>query len=159
VVNCCWFLIGTTNKNQQKKIVHETVNFCSPNLTKSKKKSKNTTNCHNVFIILLFSTVVSFITNSSWQVVIDFKINPWLTLLFYPLVVAYLWFFVKLMWKCCELSIFLIWSIKNWDLGNCENILITTSVTTFLQNIYFQVVGHSLIFYYFILTYKKLTLQ
>ena len=47
VVNSYWVLIGTTTlnyalkkqqtKNQQKKIVHETVNFCSPNLTKPKK--------------------------------------------------------------------------------------------------------------------------
>ena len=62
MVNCYWFLIGTTTlnyalkkkkkkaKNQQKKIVHETVNLCLPNLTKPKKKSKNTTNCHNTFI-------------------------------------------------------------------------------------------------------------
>ena len=37
-------------KNQQKKIVRETVNFCTPNLTKLKKKSKNITKCHNTFI-------------------------------------------------------------------------------------------------------------
>ena len=47
MVNYYWFLIGTTTlnyvlkkqqtKNQQKKIVHEIVNFCSPNLTKPKK--------------------------------------------------------------------------------------------------------------------------
>ena len=47
-------------KNQQKKIVHEIVNFCSPNLTKPKKNSRNTTKCYNIFTILLFSTVVSF---------------------------------------------------------------------------------------------------
>ena len=58
MVNCYWFLIGTTtlnyalkekkrkekekekkNPNQKKKkIVHEIVNFCSPNLTKPQKK-------------------------------------------------------------------------------------------------------------------------
>ena len=62
-------LIGTTTlnyalkkqqtKNQQKKILHKTVNFCSPNLTKPKKKSKNTTNCHNIFTIPLFPAIVS----------------------------------------------------------------------------------------------------
>ena len=47
-------------KNQQKKIVHETVNFCLPNLTKPQKKFNNTTKCHNIFIIPLFLAVVSF---------------------------------------------------------------------------------------------------
>ena len=47
-------------KNQQKKIVCETVNFCAPNLTKPKKKSRNTTKCHNIFTILLFLAMVSF---------------------------------------------------------------------------------------------------
>ena len=49
-------------KNQQKKIVHETMNFYLPNLTKQKKKkkSRNTTKCHNIFTIPLFSAVVSF---------------------------------------------------------------------------------------------------
>ena len=61
MVNCYWFLIGTTTlnyalkkqqtKNQQKKIVHETVNFCLPNLIKPKKKSRNITKCHNIFTI------------------------------------------------------------------------------------------------------------
>ena len=75
MVNYYWFLIETTTlnyafkkkkktnkqtKNQQKKIVHETVNFCLPNLTKPKMKSKNITNCHNIFTIPLFSTIVSF---------------------------------------------------------------------------------------------------
>ena len=71
VVNCYWVLIGTTalnyelkkkkqqRKNQQKKIVCETVNFCSSNMTKPKKKSRNTTKCHNIFTIPLFSAVVS----------------------------------------------------------------------------------------------------
>ena len=36
------------------------VNFCSPNLTKPKKKSRNITKCHNIFTILLFSVVVNF---------------------------------------------------------------------------------------------------
>ena len=31
----------------------------------------------------------------------------------------------------------IIWSIKNWDLNNCENIVITISVVTFSRNIYF----------------------
>ena len=38
------------------------------------------------------------------------------------------------MLNCCGLSIFFIWSIKNWDLNNCENIVITISVVTFSQN-------------------------
>ena len=37
-----------------------TVNICSPNLTKPKKKSRNTTKCHNIFTIPLFSVMVSF---------------------------------------------------------------------------------------------------
>ena len=43
-------------KNQQKKIMHETVNFCSLNLTKPKKKSKNTANCHNLIFYYFIST-------------------------------------------------------------------------------------------------------
>ena len=39
--------------------MHETVNFCSPNLTKPKKKFRNTTKCHNIFTPL-FSVVVNF---------------------------------------------------------------------------------------------------
>ena len=112
----------------------------------NQKKSKNIANCHNVLTIPLFSIVVSFITNSSWQVVTDLKINPRLTSLFYPSIVAYLWFVVKLMWKCCGLSIFFIWSIRNWDLNNCENIVITTSFTIFSQNIYFQLWYHIFFF-------------
>ena len=106
----------------------------------NQKKSKNIANYHYVLAIPLFSIVVSFITNSSWQVVTDLKIDPRLASLFYPSIVAYLWFVVKLMWKCCGLSIFFffIWSIRNWDLNNCENIVITTSFTIFSQNIYFQ---------------------
>ena len=41
-------------KRQHKKIVHETMNSGSPNLTKLKKKSKNTTKYHNIFTIPLF---------------------------------------------------------------------------------------------------------
>ena len=41
-------------KIQQKKIVCETVNFGSPNLTILKKKSKSTTKYHNVFTIPSF---------------------------------------------------------------------------------------------------------
>ena len=129
--------------------MRETVNFCSLNLTKPKKKSKNTTKCYNIFTISLFSAEVSFslifyylfyrntifIKNSRCQIVTDFKMDPWLVSLFYPSIVTYLWFVVKLMWKCCELSIFFIWSIRNRDLNNCKNIVIITSVTTFSQNI------------------------
>ena len=43
-------------KNQQKKIMHETLNFCSLNLTKPKKKSKNTTNGHNLIFYYFIST-------------------------------------------------------------------------------------------------------
>ena len=46
-------------KNQQKKIVRETVNFCTPNLTKPKKKSRNKVKCHNIFPVPLFSIVVN----------------------------------------------------------------------------------------------------
>ena len=31
----------------------------------------------------------------------------------------------------------IIWSIKNWNLNNCENIVITISIVTFSRNIYF----------------------
>ena len=40
--------------------MRETVNLCSQNLTKPKKKFSNTTKCHNIFTIPLFSIVVSF---------------------------------------------------------------------------------------------------
>ena len=70
VVNCYWVLIETTTlnyalkkqqtKNKQKKIVRETMNFCSPNLTKPKKKYRNTTKCYNIFTVPLFSVVISF---------------------------------------------------------------------------------------------------
>ena len=55
-------------KNQQKKILSETVNFCSPNLTKQRKKSRNTTKCHNIFTEPLFSVVISFV----WYIIIYF---------------------------------------------------------------------------------------
>ena len=48
------------SKKQQTKIVHETVNFCSSNLTKPKKKFRNVTKCHNIFIMPLFLAMVSF---------------------------------------------------------------------------------------------------
>ena len=81
VVNYYWVLIGTTTlknalkikiknkktqqqqkqtKNEQKKIMREILNFCSPNLTKPKKKSRNTMKCHNIFTIPLFLAMVSF---------------------------------------------------------------------------------------------------
>ena len=44
----------TTTKQQHKKIVRETVNFGSPNLTILKNKSKNTTKYHNIFTIPSF---------------------------------------------------------------------------------------------------------
>ena len=37
-----------------------------------------------------------------------------------------------------DLGFFFLISIRNKDLNNCENIVITTSITTFSQNIYFQ---------------------
>ena len=43
-----------TTKQQHKKIVRETVNFGSPNLTILKNKSKNTTKYHNIFTIPSF---------------------------------------------------------------------------------------------------------
>ena len=79
MVNLYWVLIGTSTlnyalkkikikkkkkqqqqqtKNQQEKFVRETVNLCSRNLTKPKKKFSNTTKCHNIFTISLFSIVV-----------------------------------------------------------------------------------------------------
>ena len=71
VVNCYWFLIATTTlnyalkkkqpKNQLNKIMCERVNFSSPNLTKPKRKPSNTTKCHNIFTIPLFSVLVNFI--------------------------------------------------------------------------------------------------
>ena len=36
------------------------MNFCSPNLTKPKKKSRNVTKYHNIFTISLFLAVESF---------------------------------------------------------------------------------------------------
>ena len=100
-----------------------------------------------------------FITNSKWQVVTDFKMDPRLISLFYPSIVTYLWLVVKLMWKCCRLSIFyyLIYkklrSQKLWKYcdNKCYNI--------FTKHLFLFVISHSLIFYYFISTYKKLTPQ
>ena len=81
IINCYWVLIGTTTlknalkikiinkktqqqqkqtKNEQKKIMLEILNFCSPNLTKPKKKSRNTIKCYNIFAIPLILVVVSF---------------------------------------------------------------------------------------------------
>ena len=49
---------------------------------------------------------------------------------------------MKLIWKCSGLRYFFFFFfflyIRNWDLKNCENIVITISVTTFSQNIYFH---------------------
>ena len=57
---------GSTNwlkkkKSQEHNKCHDIkVNFCSPNLTKPKKNSRNITKCYNIFTILLFSTVANF---------------------------------------------------------------------------------------------------
>ena len=143
---------------------------------------KNTTRCNNIFTIPLFSAMVGldlifyyfilekfylhniFTTNFRLQVVIGFKLGLLLILLFYlskkP---CHLEFIVKLSWKCCELSIFfniLFWSIKNWDLSNCKNIVITTRYyNIFTIHLFSIVVGLSIIFYYFILNNKELTPQ
>ena len=45
-------------KSQLKKIVTKTVNFGSPNLTKPKKKCRNTKKCHDIFTKPLFLTMV-----------------------------------------------------------------------------------------------------
>ena len=79
---------------------------------------------------------------------------------FYPSIVAYLWFFVNLMWKCFELSIFFYLIYKKlrpqqlWkycDNNKCYNI--------FTKHLFSVAVGYNLIFYYFIPTIKKLTPQ
>ena len=49
----------TNKKSQPKKNVHEIVNFCSPKVANPKKKSRNTTKCHNNFTILLFLVMVA----------------------------------------------------------------------------------------------------
>ena len=49
----------TNKKSQPKKTVHEIVNFCSPKVANPKKKSRNTTKCHNNFTILLFLVMVA----------------------------------------------------------------------------------------------------
>ena len=56
------------------------------------------------------------------------------------------------MLKCCGLNIFFIWSIRNWDLNNCENILIIINVVTFSQNVYFQL--WLVIVLYFIILFR-----
>ena len=99
-----------------------------------------------------------FITNSRWQVVTNFKIDPQLILLFYPSVVAYLWFVMKLMLKCCGLSIFyLIYKkLRFQQLWKyCDN----KCYNIFIKHLFSVVVGYGFIFYYFILNYKKLTPQ
>ena len=48
------YIKNKQTKRQHKKIVFETVNFGSPNLTILKKKSKNTTKYYNIFTIPLF---------------------------------------------------------------------------------------------------------
>ena len=40
---------------------------------------------------------------------------------------------VKMLWT----KHFFIWSLRNWDFNNCENIVIIISVVIFSQNIYF----------------------
>ena len=47
-------------KNQQKKIMGETMNFGLPNLIKPKKKFRNTTKCHNTFFLALVSVNLIF---------------------------------------------------------------------------------------------------
>ena len=77
---------------------------------------------------------------------------------FYLSIIAYLWFVVKLMWKCCELSIFyyLIYKkLRSQQLWKyCDNNKCYKIFTKYLFSI---VVSYSFIFYYFISTYKKLT--
>ena len=113
-------------KTSIKKTVCEIMNFDSPKLTKIKKKSRNTTKCHNIFTIPSFSAMVSpnmifyyfilekcylhyiFTTNFRWQIVISIKLGPLLISLLYPSIISYhLEFAMKLSWKCWELSIFL----------------------------------------------------
>ena len=48
------YIKNKQTKRQHKKIVYETVNFGSPNLTILKKKSKNTTKYYNIFTIPSF---------------------------------------------------------------------------------------------------------
>ena len=48
------YIKNKQTKRQHKKIVCETLNFGSPNLTILKKKFKNTTKYYNIFTILSF---------------------------------------------------------------------------------------------------------
>ena len=152
------------------------MNFDSPKLTKIKQKSKNTTRCNNIFTIPLFSAMVGlnlifyyfilekcylyniFTINFQWQIVIGFKLGPLLILLFYlSKIPCHLEFVVKLLWKYCELNIFLIFYFDLWDLSNCKNIVTTTRYyNIFTIHLFSVEVDFNLIFYYFILSYKKL---
>ena len=48
------YIKNKQTKRQHKKIMCETMNFVSPNLTILKKKSKNTRKYHNIFTISSF---------------------------------------------------------------------------------------------------------
>ena len=112
-------------KRQHKRIVHETMNFGSLNLTKLKKKSKNTTKYHNIFTIPLFLgsdmlfyyfilekryTHNIFTINSKWQVVSSFKLGPLLISLFYPLKIPYqVRLVVKLLWFYLFIFLIALW--------------------------------------------------
>ena len=150
---------------------------------KKKKKSRNTTKWHNIFTILLFLDVTVpnlifynfilekcyihniFTINFRWKNITGFKLGLLLISLFYSSIIpCHLGFAVKLLWKYCELSIsfyfILFWSIRNWDLNNCKNIVtVTRCCNIFTIHLFSVVVGLSLIFYYFILSCKELTRQ
>ena len=130
---------------------------------------------HNTFIFRIWIVFYSlfwekcyihciFRTNSKWQVVIRFKLSPLLISPFYPLKIPYhIKFIVKLLWKCYGHNIFyfiLFWCIRNRDLGDFENIVTRRRYyNIFIMQLFLVVIGPSLLFYYFILTFKKLIPQ
>ena len=113
----------------------------------------------NILLFILYKCYLHniFITNSRLQVVNDFKIDPRLISLFLSINSS------LLSMICCEnivdLTIFYLiykklrsqqlW--KYYGNNKCYN--------NFTKHLFSVVVGHSLIFYYFISTYKKLTPQ
>ena len=112
MVNCYLFLIGTITLNDalKKKKTNrrkfcKTVNFCSSNLTKSKKKFRKITKCHNIFTITLFSAVVSFGMIYYYLFYRNaVEMDPQLITYFYPSINS------NLPMICCEINVKMFWT-------------------------------------------------
>ena len=118
--------------------MYEIMNFNSPNLIILKKKSKNTTKYHNIFTISSFSQY--------FHNIFVFRIR----------ILALDIYFLNFIWEKCYIHNIFKTNSK-WQV--IIGFKLITLLLLFSKHLFSVVVCHSLIFYYFISTCKKLTLQ